>query len=225
VQCRKQNNIKSNLLIYWAASTRQKKGSQLKLITILRKLKPHLRSIPNQLDTLDTFRNGHATQSPVSVPKASVSAAADVYYPIIFQLLLMRHWRRHRHRHQVQQLQLNTAACIQNPAGNSKSGWDPPSFGFPGMIVGGLFYYSSWCSKFKSIENDIKSLDTDSVDIEPLKGISKNRSRCQTHCRKKRWKHHRHRLYQSIVVKRGWYWTDLESIQLHVLKELLAPEV
>jgi hypothetical protein len=28
-------------------------------------------------------------------------------------------------------------------------------------------------SKFKSIENDIKSLDTDSVDIEPLKGIFK----------------------------------------------------
>jgi hypothetical protein len=58
-------------------------------------------------------------------------------------------------------------------------------------------------SKFKSIENDIKSLDTDSVDIEPLKGIFKVSTDVKTLAEEKKRKNTDIDYIKALFAERG----------------------
>jgi hypothetical protein len=107
----------------------KRKGLQLKLITILRKLKPHLTGYSESIgqDNFSATGNNKVTSS--TVPKGQCIRCRDVYVNNIPAADAAPT------QTPTQTSSTTTpvyTACIPNPAENSKSGWDPLSFGFPG---------------------------------------------------------------------------------------------
>jgi hypothetical protein len=130
----KQNNIKQQVANLLSGNQQGKrKGLQLKLITIVRELKPHLTGLfrINWTHWI-IFRAPQPKVTSVLFPKPVYPAAADVYL-LIFQLLLMRHRRRHRHRHQVQQTPVYTRRFTFQPRREFE------------IRLGPTIFWISWC--------------------------------------------------------------------------------
>jgi hypothetical protein len=125
----KQNNIKSNLLIYWAAINKAKERVTAKTNNNTQKAQTSHPGLPNQLDTLDTC-NGRRNPKSHLVPKAVYIRCRRLQsnIPVATDAALTQ---TPTQTSVVQQLQSIHCRCIQNPR-EFETGWDPLSFGFSG---------------------------------------------------------------------------------------------
>jgi hypothetical protein len=228
----KQNNIQKQFANLLSGNQQgKKKGSTAKTNNNTQKAQTSpYRPIPNQLDTLDNFQQ-RAPQPKVTsstVPKASVSAAADTFTSNNIPAATDAAPTQTPTQTSSTTTPVYTPPpAFKPPVGNSKSGLGPTIFWIflVLMIVGGfVLLFFMMRGKFKSIENDIKSLDTDSVDIEPLKrDIQRIGTDVKTLAEKKDENTTDIDYIKALFAEKGAdIGTDLESIQLDVLKELLV---
>jgi hypothetical protein len=116
----KQNNIKQQVANLLSGNQQGKrKGLQLKLITILRELKPHLQAYSESIGHTGYSNGRRNPKSHSTVPKASVSAA-DVYLPINIAAATDAALTQTPTQHQVQQLQSIHSRLYSKPCRNSK---------------------------------------------------------------------------------------------------------